>query len=124
MAEDTVIIKKISLQEESQEIPSLDGFEFPEDSNLQEKNNTGEIQSRPGADDPAIIITKPGKTMKIIDKKKEYRRSLISQYHAMTCSTCGCEFLVKHRVYKDRIFHCPNDTCATHIIVGNRCIIL
>lgn len=75
-------------------------------------------------EEPAIIITKPGKTMRTIEKKKEYRRSLVSEYHNMTCPTCECEFLVKHRVYKDKIIHCPNETCVSHIIVGNRCVIL
>ena len=74
--------------------------------------------------EPAIIIIKPGRTMRIIEKKKEYRKSLVDQCHPMTCHVCGCEFLVKHRVYKDKIIHCPNETCVSHIIVGNKCVVL
>jgi len=74
--------------------------------------------------DPAIIITKPGKAMKIVEKKKESNRSLMEQYHPLTCKVCECEFLIKHRVYKDKLIHCPNETCASHIIIGNKCTLI
>jgi len=73
---------------------------------------------------PAIIVTKPGKAMTIEEKKKEWRKSLILQYHPMICRVCGCEFSVNHRIYKDKLVHCPNQSCSVHINIGNRCTIL